>query len=48
MRLYKVPVGDKFRYQGHIYSVTAHEGGMVEVFGKGRLWAFPATVKTDR
>jgi len=33
--------GDKFQYEGELYTVYGHEQGMTEVFKKNRFWAWP-------
>ncbi len=36
-----IPPNGKFKHEGNTYTVYQHERTMVEVFGKGRFWAFP-------
>lgn len=47
-RLINLRRDDKFKYNGHTYTVYQHEGTMCEVFGNGRWWAWPVSARVER
>jgi hypothetical protein len=45
VKLYKLGHRDRFVWNGITYTVYSQAYQMTEVFGNGRFWAWPNTVK---
>jgi len=47
-KLHTLKRNEKFKWNGHTYTVYDTALGMVEVFGQGRFWAWNSTANVEK
>ena len=48
VKLQTLKRNEKFKWNGHTYTVYQQEHNMIEVYGNGRFWAWPGWTMVEK